>query len=34
VFVTKSASSCWPDFVDANTSTCRFVVERDRYVDG
>ena len=23
-----------PDFVDANTATGRFVVERDRYVDG
>jgi hypothetical protein len=23
-----------PDFIDANTATGRFVVERDRYVDG
>ena len=23
-----------PEFVDANTATGRFVVERDRYVDG
>jgi hypothetical protein len=23
-----------PDFIDANTTTGRFVVERDRYVDG